>query len=119
LDSLGCLEPGCDSLDNPPVPDEMTNPLAVSRYPNPVINPAYIRINTDILSLDNEDYIKFETYDIVGRLLGEFTSDKYNWFREVNNIRINYQNKTTAPGVYLLKVKTATQTIAVIKFVTK
>jgi len=55
----------------------------------------------------------------MGRLLGEFTSDKYNWFREENSIRINYQNKTTAPGVYLLKVKTATQTIAVIKFAAK
>ena len=119
LDSVGCLNAGCDSLDhiNDSTSTELLNNDFLVIYPNPMHTEATIQINTDNLNISGVNYLEFETYDISGKLINEFTVDKFHWTVDGNKIQINYQVQNLSSGMYMIKIKSDGDVSGMIKFV--
>ena len=66
LDSVGCLIPGCDTLDIN-ITEYQYNVGNIEVYPNPVLESAIVRINLNSASSVNE--VNYTVSDITGRII--------------------------------------------------
>jgi len=116
LDSLGCLEPGCDTSEtinpNPNIKNQ-----ALTIYPNPFLSDGTIQINLDFLDLLNITYFEVELTDLSGKLLNEFTIDQFHWSIADNCISIPISRGNAANGIYFVSIKTATKLIGNLKVI--
>jgi len=114
LDSLGCIEAGCDTIniENPP---QIVNFPTISIYPNPLINEGTIQINLDLVDINNVTYFEIELRDIAGHILEEFTIDQFHWKISNNKINIPFTRGTYSSGIYFIEIKTTNKIIGNMK----
>lgn len=114
LDSLGCIEAGCDTIGNEN-PSHIVNFPAISIYPNPLINEGAIQINLDLVDINNVTYFEIELRDIAGHILEEFTIDQFHWKITNNKINIPFSRGTYSSGIYFIELKTTNKIIGNLK----
>lgn len=110
LDSLGCLEAGCDTVNNDN-PILTSNTSAISIYPNPLTNEGVIQINLDHFDLTDVSYLEFEIRNLTGQIVKEFTIDKFHWNIIDNNLKVPLFRETFTDGIYLVQIKTSFYTL--------
>lgn len=112
LDSMGCLIPGCDTIDNNEeyVPIESNN-AAIIVYPNPITTEATIQIDLAQLDLTNLTYFEVELTDLQGRILTEFTVDQFHWVRNGDYITLPLNRENWARGIYFIQIKAESKII--------
>lgn len=112
LDSMGCLIPGCDTIDNneEDVPIESNNSTIIV-YPNPITTEATIQIDLAQLNIPYLTYFEIELTDLHGRILTEFTVDQFHWVRNGDYITLPLNRENWARGIYFIQIKAESKII--------
>lgn len=118
LDSMGCLIPGCDTIDKNqgyiPIESEKATIIV---YPNPIATAAIIQINQAQLNLPYLTYFEIELTDPQGRILTEFTVDQFHWVRNGDFVTFPLNRENWARGIYFIRIKAESKIIGNIKIV--
>ena len=101
LDSLGCLMPGCDTL-NDPIMELYFDKPGILVYPNPVHEEAIIQItNNNILEFNT---IELQLTDITGKIVIQNNISKASLIFEGNQLRFSFQRNLIPNGIYFLNI---------------
>ena len=97
LDSLGCLDPGCDGTSIIEYPENKSSIFII--YPNPISNISTVEIHipSDFNIMPGEK-LQLNIYDMNGRLVDHYANIPVNNPNEI--IRFNIYRKNLANGLY-------------------
>lgn len=116
LDSLGCLEIGCDSADiEIPIPPFYSPDILI--FPNPLTQEGTIQINAEAFNLFDVLYLEIECRNLSGQMIEEFTVDRFYWTLIDDMITIPLTMGANAPGVYFIQIKTINKILGNLKVV--
>ncbi len=102
LDSMGCLEPGCDIVDVPTI--TVNNTTLFNFYPNPMHNTATVELQIpDNFQILSGATITLQITDISGKIVDIYA--KIPVSNPGETIRFNVYRKNLVPGYYQAMVK--------------
>lgn len=100
-DSMGCLIPGCDTLNATDIKALPGDIAGVAVYPDPASNVAYILIKSD----ENINDLSFKIYDLNGQLIATKT-------HALTDVTYLLNTSTYAKGTYLVEVMSGGKVVA-------
>lgn len=115
LDSLGCLDENCDSLDVKPTISINEAPFFL--FPNPIYNEGELVINAEGINIDDFAFLQCKIFSISGNTINNFTVDRFHWFFRDQNIIIKLDAKSLNPGFYVLQLTDLQNNTYVTKFI--
>jgi len=101
LDSMGCLIPGCDTLDIPII-ELPFDQAGILIYPNPVHKEAIIQLTLD--HYFNYKDLQIQITDIAGQMVRKIYISNSNIVIDDNTIRFSFQRELIPDGIYLLNI---------------